>query len=134
MAGHRRALRRFGLVGSGLAVIAVAGFLVGACGGGEGEALTTRTGVTATRPAATVTPTRTRPTVPAPTATSPVTTEEPPVETPTTEPETTEPEPTEPETTADATDDHCDAPDGHAHPDRDDGHNRSRDDRRAGAH
>jgi ElaB/YqjD/DUF883 family membrane-anchored ribosome-binding protein len=113
------------VVGLGLTVAAVAGFVLGACGGGEGSALTTRTGVTATRPAATATrpevtiPTRTTPTVPTPTVPTP--TVEPPVETtPTvtvveteteteieteieteteTEVETTEPAPTEATTT-----------------------------------
>ena len=70
-----------------LAALAVAGFLLGSCGGGEG-ALTTGTGLTGTRPARTATgpvvPTRTTPTLTAPTRTN---------ESPT-EPVTTAPEPT----------------------------------------
>lgn len=69
-----------------LAALAVAGFLLGSCGGGEG-ALTTGTGLTATRPARTETGpvvTRTTPTLTAPTRTN---------ESPT-EPVTTAPEPT----------------------------------------
>ena len=58
---------RIGLVGPGLAVTAVAGFLLGACGGGDGSAVVTRTGVTATRPA--VTATLPAVTVPTPTVT-----------------------------------------------------------------
>ena len=95
-----------------LAALAVAGFLLGSCGGGEG-ALTTGTGLTATRPArtetgpvvtrTTPTPTRTNesPTEPVPSTTESVTTvrtvtepSEPPVTEPsetvtTTETETT---------------------------------------------
>jgi hypothetical protein len=55
-----------------LAALAVAGFLLGSCGGGEG-ALTTGTGLTATRPARTGTGpvvTRTTPTLTAPTRTN----------------------------------------------------------------
>jgi hypothetical protein len=80
------------VAGLGLVVVAVAGFLFGACGGGDGSALTTRTGGTATRPAATATrpevtiptrptPTVPTPTVPTPTVPSPGTTVESPVET-----------------------------------------------------
>ncbi len=85
MAEPRGVLRRPEVVGLGLVVAAVAGFLLGACGGGDGSALTTRTGATATRPAATATrpevtiPTRTTPTVPTPTVPTP--TVEPPVDT-----------------------------------------------------
>jgi hypothetical protein len=61
-----------------LAALAVAGFLLGSCGGGEG-ALTTGTGLTATRPARTgtgpVVPTRTTPTLTAPTRTAETVTE-----------------------------------------------------------
>jgi hypothetical protein len=90
-------LRRFGFIGSGLVVAALAGFLLGSCGGGDGSALTTgltatRPAATATRPSTTVLPTRTVPTLPAP-ATEPVTTEEFP-DTTTNEPETTAPSPT----------------------------------------
>lgn len=92
MADRREALRRPEVVGVGLAVVAVTGFLLGACGGGDGSALTTRTGLTATRPAATATrpevtiptrptPTVPTPTVPTPTVPSPGTTVESPVET-----------------------------------------------------
>ena len=84
-----------------LAALAVAGFLLGSCGGGEG-ALTTGTGVTATRPERTstgpVVPTRTTPTLTAPTRTN-----ESPTEPVTTAPETTTAESattvTEPSTT-----------------------------------
>ena len=73
-----------------LAAIGVAGFLLGSCGGGE-SALTTATGLTATRPDVTATgpaaPTRTTRTVTAPTRTSETVTE--PAET-VTEPATTE--------------------------------------------
>ena len=65
------ALRRFARVAP-LAALAVAGFLLGSCGGGEG-ALTTGTGLTATRPARTATGpvvTRTTPTLTAPTRTN----------------------------------------------------------------
>ena len=106
------ALRRFARVAP-LAALAVAGFLLGSCGGGEG-ALTTGTDLTATRPARTATgpavtrttstltaPTRTNesPTGPVTTAPEPSTTEsvtttitepsEPPVTVTTTETETT---------------------------------------------
>lgn len=64
--------------GTPLAMLGVAGFLLGSCGGGE-TALTTATGVTATRPAQTVagpvTPTRTTPTPTAPTRTAETVTE-----------------------------------------------------------
>ena len=95
MPGGLGRLRRIGLIGSGLATAVLAGFLLGSCGGGDGSAVTTLTGVTATRPAATATrpsltvPTRTAPT--APTPTEPATTAESPPET--TAPETTAPEP-----------------------------------------
>ena len=55
-----------------LAAVAIAGFLLGSCGGGEGGALTTATGVTVSRPALT--------------ATRPATTEEPTPPTRTAEP------------------------------------------------
>jgi hypothetical protein len=65
-------LRRVSQAG-GLALIALVGFLLGSCGGGEGgTALTSRTGVTATRPGATTTRpgvTATRPAVSVPTQT-----------------------------------------------------------------
>ena len=103
------ALRRFARVAP-LAALAVAGFLLGSCGGGEG-ALTTGTDLTATRPERTTTgpavtrttptaPTRTNesPTGPVTTAPEPSTTEsvtttitepsEPPVTVTTTETET----------------------------------------------
>jgi hypothetical protein len=69
MGDRRRALLRLGLTGPGLAVVAVAGFLLAACGGGDGSAVSTRTGLTATRPAVTatrpaVTQTRTSETTP----------------------------------------------------------------------
>jgi hypothetical protein len=76
----------FGLVvrvGPPLAVLATAGFVLGSCGGGEGGALTTATGVTVTRPALT--------------ATRPATTEEPAAPTRTVEP--TLPTRTQPPTT-----------------------------------
>jgi hypothetical protein len=79
-------LRRLARVAP-LAALGIAGFLLGSCGGGE-SALTTATGVTATRPALTATgpvgPTRTTPTLTASTRTD---------ESPT-EPVTTAPEPT----------------------------------------
>jgi hypothetical protein len=87
-----------------LAALAVAGFLLGSCGGGEG-ALTTGTGLTATRPARTgtgpVVPTRTTPTLSTPTRTNesptePVTTAAEPT---TTESATTVTEPSEPPVT-----------------------------------
>ncbi|MGH3081651.1 MAG: hypothetical protein ACRDNH_11035, partial [Gaiellaceae bacterium] len=76
MADRRRALRRLGLTAPGLAVVAVAGFLLGACGGGDGSAVTTREGETVTRPAVTatrpeVTQTRTNETPAPPPATPP---------------------------------------------------------------
>jgi hypothetical protein len=80
MADRRRTLRRLGLTGLGFAAVAVSGFLLAGCGGGDGSAVTTRTGVTGTRPTATATrppvaaPTRTVPTVPTPTVTTLVTT------------------------------------------------------------
>ena len=37
---RRRALLRLGLTGPGLAVVAVVGFLLAACGGGDGSAVT----------------------------------------------------------------------------------------------
>jgi hypothetical protein len=98
MPGGLGRLRRLGLIGSGLATAVLAGFLLGSCGGGDGSALTTRTGVTATRPAATATrpsvtvPTRTAPT--APTPTEPATTAESLPETTASEPATTAPPPT----------------------------------------
>lgn len=81
-------LRQAARVGSGLLVLALAGFLLGSCGG---NALATRTEVTATRTA----PSLTRPTVEVPTRTIPTETEAPPSETlpPATAPETTEPGP-----------------------------------------
>lgn len=88
---------RFGLVarvGPPLAVAAAAGFLLGSCGGGEGGALTTATGVTVTRPAVTATRpplTATRPPV-TPTgepSTQTVEVEETTVEVTTTEPSAT---------------------------------------------
>jgi hypothetical protein len=64
--------------GAPLAALGVAGFLLGSCGGGE-SALTTATGLTATRPAQTATgpvvPTRTTPTLTAPTRTAETVTE-----------------------------------------------------------
>jgi hypothetical protein len=98
VADRRQTARRLALVGPGLAATAAAGFLLGACGGGDGAALTTRTGVTATRPTVTdtrpgvtaPTPTRTAPTVPTRTDTSPVTTAESPDETTTLETTTLE--------------------------------------------
>jgi hypothetical protein len=70
MGDRRRALLRLGLTGPGLAVVAVVGFLLAACGGGDGSAVT-RSGASVTRPAATatrpaVTQTRTSETTPAP--------------------------------------------------------------------
>ena len=93
------ALRRLARVAS-LAALAVAGFLLGSCGGGD-SALTTGTGLTATRPARTETGpvvTRTTPTLTAPTRTneSPVTTAPAPS---TTESITIETEPSEPPVT-----------------------------------
>ena len=75
-----------------LAVVAVAGFTLGACGGsGDGSVLATLTGVTSTRPALTT------PTLPAAAVTSPLTTAEiTTAEITTTEIETTAPEPTTP--------------------------------------
>jgi hypothetical protein len=83
-----------------LAALAVAGFLLGSCGGGD-SALTTGTGLTATRPARTETGpvvTRTTPTLTAPTRTneSPATTAPEPT---TTESATTVTEPSEPPVT-----------------------------------
>lgn len=70
-------LRRLARVAS-LAALAVAGFLLGSCGGGGDSALTTGTGLTATRPARTATgpvvPTRTTPTRTNESPTGPVTT------------------------------------------------------------
>ena len=75
-----------------LAVAAVAGFTLGACGGsGDGSALATLTGLTTTRPGLTST-------LPAEAVTSPLTT----AEITTTEIETTAPEPTTPLETAPA--------------------------------
>jgi MYXO-CTERM domain-containing protein len=93
------ALRRLARVAS-LAALAVAGFLLGSCGGGD-SALTTGTGLTATRPARTESGpvvTRTTPTLTAPTRTneSPVTTASAPS---TTESSTTDTEPSEPPVT-----------------------------------
>jgi hypothetical protein len=89
------ALPRLALFAS-LGALGVAGFLLGSCGGGEG-ALTTGTGLTATRPARTATgpvvPTRTTPTLTAPTRTN---------ESPT-EPVTTAPEPSTTESAATVT-------------------------------
>jgi hypothetical protein len=100
---RRRAVRRFLLVGPALAVVAVAGFLLGACGGGDGSAVTTRTGATATRPTVTaerptvtVTPTRTEPAAPPPAGTSPATTADQPGETETQPTETPPPAPPPP--------------------------------------
>jgi hypothetical protein len=78
MGGRRRALLRLGLTGPGLAVFAVAGFLLAGCGGGEGSAVT-RTGATVTRPTATATrpvvtqtrPSETTPIAPPPAVTPP---------------------------------------------------------------
>jgi len=62
MSGQRTTLRQLGRIGPLFALAGVAGFLLGACGGGGGSegaigsntGLTvTRTGVTATRPALT---------------------------------------------------------------------------------
>ena len=90
------ALRRLAPVAS-LAALAVAGFLLGSCGGGE-SALTTGTGLTGTRPARTgtapVAPTRTTPTF-----TARTTTDETATEQGTTAPETTTAEPPETVTT-----------------------------------
>jgi hypothetical protein len=91
-----------------LAALAVAGFLLGSCGGGEGGALTTGTGLTGTRPARTGTGpvvTRTMPTLTAPTRTNesptePVTTAPEPA---TTESATTDTEPSEPPVTVTTT-------------------------------
>jgi hypothetical protein len=94
------ALRRLARVAS-LTALAVAGFLLGSCGGGD-SALTTGTGLTATRPARTATGpvvTRTTPTVPPRTnesPTGPVTTAPAPA---TTESVTTDTEPSEPPVT-----------------------------------
>ncbi|MET0909583.1 MAG: hypothetical protein ABWZ99_08940 [Ilumatobacteraceae bacterium] len=71
-----------------LAVAAVAGFALGACGGGDGSALATLTGLTTTRPGLTAA-------LPVVTVTSPLTT----AEVTTSEIETTEIETTPPETT-----------------------------------
>lgn len=92
-------LFRYGRAVSVLAVAALCGSLLGACGGGGGSALTTRTGGTATQPAGTVAPTqptrtRTRPAVTTAPTTAPTTEPEP-----TPEPTTTEAVPTAPETT-----------------------------------
>ena len=80
-----------------LAAVGVAGFLLGSCGGGE-SALTTATGLTATRPARTatgpVTPTRTTGTL-----TTPTRTEEPATQPATTAPEPSTTEPPETVTT-----------------------------------
>jgi hypothetical protein len=87
------ALRRLARVAS-LAALGVAGFLLGSCGGGE-DALTTGTGLTATRPARTAT----GPVVPTtPTLTAPTRTNESP-----TEPVTTAPEPSTTESAATVT-------------------------------
>jgi len=94
--GHVRALRQLARVVP-LTALAVAGFLLGSCGGGEGGALTTGTGLTGTRPARTETgPVVTRTT---PTLTAPTRTNESPTEPVTTapEPSTTESVPTETE-------------------------------------
>lgn len=94
------ALRRLARVAS-LTALAVAGFLLGSCGGGD-SALTTGTGLTATRPARTATGpvvTRTTPTVPPRTnesPTGPVTTAPAPA---TTESVPTVTEPSEPPVT-----------------------------------
>jgi hypothetical protein len=94
------ALRRLARVAS-LTALAVAGFLLGSCGGGD-SALTTGTGLTATRPARTATGpvvTRTTPTLPTRTnesPTGPVTTAPAPA---TTESVTTDTEPSEPPVT-----------------------------------
>jgi type IV secretory pathway VirB10-like protein len=78
MGVRRRALLRLGLTGPGLAVVAVVGFLLAACGGGDGSAVTrsgvsvTRPAVTATRPAVTQTRTsETSPITPPPAAIAP---------------------------------------------------------------
>ena len=81
MPDRRRALRRLGLTCAGLAVVASAGFLLAACGGGDGSAVTTRTDVTATRPPVTATRpavTQTRTTEPTPIAPPPATTSQQP--------------------------------------------------------
>jgi MYXO-CTERM domain-containing protein len=94
------ALRRLARVAP-LAALGVAGFLLGSCGGGD-SALTTGTGLTATRPARTAigpVVTRTTPTVPTRTnesPTGPVTTAPAPA---TTESVTTDTEPSEPPVT-----------------------------------
>ncbi len=87
-------------------LLAVAGLMLGGCGGGDGTALTgTRPTVTATRPAATAVPTdpvRTAaPTLPARTETSPATTADTTIEVTTSE-ITTAPEPTTPTVTTTA--------------------------------
>ena len=79
-----------------LALATVAGFALGACGGGDGSALATLTGLTTTRPGLTAT-------LPAATVTSPLTTAEVTTsEIETTEIETTTPEPTTPPETTPA--------------------------------
>jgi hypothetical protein len=50
---NRQMLRRLSRFGPLFAVAAVAGYVLGACGGGDGSALTTRTDLTGTRPAVT---------------------------------------------------------------------------------
>jgi hypothetical protein len=112
MTGRPATLRRPGLIALGAAVLGVAGFLLGACGGGEQRAIATASGppgtrptLTATRPTETVVPTvpavpcvptRTVPTRPSRTDTEVTTTAVSPIDTGevTTEPE---PEPPPPE-------------------------------------
>jgi hypothetical protein len=99
MADRRAPFRRAGRVGPGLAAAAVAGFLVGSCGGADEGALTTGTRVTATRPVVTAT----RPDVTLPTVPTGVTTDETVETEPTTATEattTTEAATTEAATTA----------------------------------
>ena len=79
---RRKVLGRLVQVAPVLALVAIAGFALGACGGGENGALSTQTGLTRT------TPTRTTPTRTTPTRT--VTTSETTTETATTAETTTE--------------------------------------------
>jgi hypothetical protein len=85
MPHRRRELARIGRAASLLIIAGVAGSLLGACGGGSGSALTTRTGLTATQPGTAV------PTAPTRTLSRPAETTEPttPAEPTTTEPTTT---------------------------------------------
>ena len=88
---RRNVLGRLVQVAPVLALVAIAGFALGACGGGENGALSTQTGLTRT------TPTRTTPTRTTPTRT--VTTSETTTETATTAETTTETTATTAETT-----------------------------------